>query len=136
MQCSNMSYNKATTPPKSIVLNELFYSLADASDCCGECGDHCRHCNQKMITVTMIALVFVTGVKQVIIVITRSVETVLLVIVIMALVEMVIMINGHSDNCSDDGISNSTRGGGYSHILAIRVCAAGKGMVFKSFSLA
>ena len=27
-------------------------------------------------------------------------------------------------------------GGGYSHILAIRVCAAGKGMVFKSFSLA
>ena len=27
------------------------------------------------------------------------------------------------------------RGGGYSHILAIRVCAAGKGMVFKLFSL-
>ena len=24
---------------------------------------------------------------------------------------------------------------GYSHILAIRVCAAGKGVVFKSFSL-
>ena len=63
MQCSNMSYNKATTPPKSIVLNELFYSLADASDCCGECGDHCRHCNQKMITVTMIALVFCYGGK-------------------------------------------------------------------------
>ena len=106
-----MSYNKATTPPKSIALNELFYSLADASDRCGECGDHCRHCNQKMITVTMLALVFVTEVKQVIIVITRSLETVLLVIVIMALVEMVIMINGHSDNSSDDGISNSTRGG-------------------------
>ena len=27
------------------------------------------------------------------------------------------------------------RGGGYSHILAIRVCAAGKAMVFKPFSL-
>ena len=26
-------------------------------------------------------------------------------------------------------------GRGYSHILAIRVCAAGKGMVFKPFSL-
>ena len=26
-------------------------------------------------------------------------------------------------------------GGGYSHILAIRVCAAGKGMVFKPFVL-
>ena len=26
-------------------------------------------------------------------------------------------------------------GGGYTHILAIRVCAAGKGMVFKPFSL-
>ena len=26
-------------------------------------------------------------------------------------------------------------GGGYSHILAIQVCAAGKGMVFKPFSL-
>ena len=26
-------------------------------------------------------------------------------------------------------------GGGYYHILAIRVCAAGKGMIFKSFSL-
>ena len=26
-------------------------------------------------------------------------------------------------------------GGGYSRILAIRVCAAGKGMVFKPFSL-
>ena len=26
-------------------------------------------------------------------------------------------------------------GGEYSHILAIRVCAAGKGMVFKPFSL-
>ena len=26
-------------------------------------------------------------------------------------------------------------GGGYSHILAIRVCAAGKGMVFKPFGL-
>ena len=26
-------------------------------------------------------------------------------------------------------------GGGYSHILAIWVCAAGKGMVFKPFSL-
>ena len=26
-------------------------------------------------------------------------------------------------------------GGGYSNILAIRVCAAGKGMAFKSFSL-
>ena len=25
--------------------------------------------------------------------------------------------------------------GGYSHILAIRVCAAGKGMVFKPFGL-
>ena len=27
------------------------------------------------------------------------------------------------------------QGGGYSHILAIRVCAAGKGMVFKPFGL-
>ena len=26
-------------------------------------------------------------------------------------------------------------GGGYSHILAIRVCATGKGMVFKPFTL-
>ena len=26
-------------------------------------------------------------------------------------------------------------GGGYSHILAIRVCAAGEGMVFKPFGL-
>ena len=26
-------------------------------------------------------------------------------------------------------------GGGYSHILAIRVCAAGRGMVFKPFTL-
>ena len=26
-------------------------------------------------------------------------------------------------------------GWGYSHILAVRVCAAGKGMVFKPFSL-
>ena len=26
-------------------------------------------------------------------------------------------------------------GGGYSHILAIRVCAAGEGMVFKRFGL-
>ena len=26
-------------------------------------------------------------------------------------------------------------GGGYSHILAIRLCAAGKGMVFKPFGL-
>ena len=26
-------------------------------------------------------------------------------------------------------------GGGYSHILAIQVCAAGKGLVFKPFSL-
>ena len=26
-------------------------------------------------------------------------------------------------------------GGGYSHILAIRVCAAGEGMVFKPFCL-
>ena len=25
--------------------------------------------------------------------------------------------------------------GGYSHLLAIRVCAAGKGMVFKPFTL-
>ena len=25
--------------------------------------------------------------------------------------------------------------GGYSHILAIRVCAAGKGMIFKPFGL-
>ena len=29
----------------------------------------------------------------------------------------------------------SPEGGGYSHILAIWVCAAGKGMVFKPFSL-
>ena len=28
-----------------------------------------------------------------------------------------------------------SRGGGYSHILAIRVCAAGKGKVLKPFSL-
>ena len=27
------------------------------------------------------------------------------------------------------------RGGGYSHILAIRVCAAGESMVFKPFGL-
>ena len=26
-------------------------------------------------------------------------------------------------------------GGGYSHILAIRVCASGKGMVFKQFAM-
>ena len=26
-------------------------------------------------------------------------------------------------------------GGGYSHILAIRVCAAGEGMIFKLFGL-
>ena len=39
------------------------------------------------------------------------------------------------------GVDNETmagvksRGGGDSHILAIRVCAAGKGMVLKPFSL-
>ena len=31
--------------------------------------------------------------------------------------------------CSREG------GGGYSHILAIRVCAAGEGMVFKPFGI-
>ena len=29
----------------------------------------------------------------------------------------------------------SRGGGGYSHILAIQACAAGKGMVFKPFTL-
>ena len=33
-----------------------------------------------------------------------------------------------------DAAGNGT-GGGYSHILAIRVCAAGEGMVFKLFGL-
>ena len=38
--------------------------------------------------------------------------------------------------CSSTGQSLATAGGGgYSHILAIRVCAAGKGLVFKPFSL-
>ena len=32
-------------------------------------------------------------------------------------------------------VSGTTLGGGYSYILAIRVCAAGKGMVFKPFTL-
>ena len=33
------------------------------------------------------------------------------------------------------GLQTSEGGGGYSHILAIRVCATGEGMVFKPFGL-
>ena len=40
--------------------------------------------------------------------------------------------------CRTERFKNSfivARGGGYSHILAIRVCAAGEDMVFKPFGL-
>ena len=37
--------------------------------------------------------------------------------------------------CKDASACDMPGQGGYSHILAIRVCAAGKGMVFKPFGL-
>ena len=40
-----------------------------------------------------------------------------------------------ADECITCGCSDAKPGGGYSHILAIRVCAAGEGMVFKPFGL-
>ena len=36
---------------------------------------------------------------------------------------------------SSCSLERAEEGGGYSHILAILVCAAGKGMVFKPFGL-
>ena len=45
------------------------------------------------------------------------------------------MCNAHSLFSLDYVKQYTGGGGGYSHILAIPVCAAGKGMVFKPFSL-
>ena len=42
----------------------------------------------------------------------------------------------HAKQKRNDTVKQTRKGGGeYSHIFAIRICAAGKGMVFKPFDL-